>query len=487
MPKTLLIFQKDVRGLRLELAVWITVFGVFGWMEAALPARLVLLRVMVLWEALLGAGACYLIVAVIHEDPLPGDRQAWLTTPIRRSSVFLAKLIFLAIFLNLPLCLSYTIALLANGLTPWHYLPNVIWQQFACTALWVTPAAALAAVTTGLRQFIAALIAGCGAALMFALLQGALKTPDYQWGGVAWVLSAGMAILFLAIAAMVLSLAYLKRDITTARFVLAGGVLFCGLLPTFDLWPLAFQIQELLSPRPGEAARVGLCFDAARHPAMGADAVPSLSGDPVRVEIPIAVTGMPPDAELVCERVRASITMGAVSWNSGWRPDGEFLRGEPQQWEHLDIDRAALDRMRGQNVRLHIRAALTLLGPPSGTPVPIHSAHRYVPGIGFCSAQAQFVGCLTPFRHAALVTAREQTGLGGVSNIMIQPDISYAPYAAGWGFDLWRSDIMAFTFNDVHAAELTFVSREPLAYIEREFDASFRLPAYAQARGGAQQ
>ena len=50
MPKTLLIFQKDVRGLRLELAVWITVFGVFGWMEAALPARLVLLRVMVLWE-----------------------------------------------------------------------------------------------------------------------------------------------------------------------------------------------------------------------------------------------------------------------------------------------------------------------------------------------------------------------------------------------------------------------------------------------------
>jgi hypothetical protein len=487
MRKALPILQKDVRRLRLELAVWLLLLGVHGWMEAALPARLTFFGLAGVWEVLLVAGAWYLVVAVIHEDRLPGDRQAWLTTPIPRRSLFLAKLLFAVIFLNVPLVLSQVIGLLANGLAPSDYVRMVIWQQIVCTSLFVAPAAALAAVTANLRQFLTALLAGCGGALLLGLgVATLIQAPDLPWGGVAWVLSAAVAILAPLIAATVLSLAYLRRKIRLARLVLGGGILLCGLLPALDLWPVAFRLQKRLSPRPSEAANLSLSLEAARKPAAGLNIVVPSSSNPVRLAIPVAIKGIPADAELACERVRTSIVAEGVSWDSGWRTGAGFLRREGQWWERLEIDRTAFERMRNLDVHLHARAAWTMFGPPSATRIPIPSVNRYIPNVGFCWAFPNFVQCLAPFRHAARVEMRSRScNTGDATSIGIQPEVSYAPYAAGLGFSLWRTDIGGFMLKGITDCELIVESREPVAYFERDLDIpSIRLSAYAETPGG---
>lgn len=486
MRKALLILKKDVRCLRLELAVWLLLLGVYGWIEAALPARLTLFGLVGIWEVLLLVVAWYLVVAVIHEDRLPGDRQAWLTTPISRRSLFLAKLLFLVIFLNLPLALSQVIGLLANGLAPSDYVRMLIWQQIVCTSLFVAPAAALAAVTASLRQFMTALLAGCGAALLVGLGGATLiQAQDVPWGGVAWVLSVTVAILALLVTATVLSLAYLRRAIRLARAVLGGGVLLCGLLPALDLWPMAFRLQEWLSLRPNEAANVSLAFDTARKPAAGLNIVVPSSPNPVRVAIPIAIEGIPPGAELVCERVRASVVAEGVSWDSGWRTGARSLRRKGQWWEYLEIDRTAFERMRNRDVHLHARAAWTLFGPPSATRIPIPSVNRYIPNVGFCWAMRNFVQCLAPFRHAASVEMHSRScQTGELTSIGIQPEVSYAPYATGFDFRLWRTDIGVFMMKATPDCELVVESREPVAHFERDLEIpAIRLSAYAETPG----
>ena len=117
MRKALLIFRKDVFRLRLELAAWALLMGIYSWMEAVLPARPGWLAAVGIWELILAPAACYLALATIHEDLLPGDRQDWLTKPIPRSSLLLAKLMFVVVFLNLPLALSQVLGLVANGLS----------------------------------------------------------------------------------------------------------------------------------------------------------------------------------------------------------------------------------------------------------------------------------------------------------------------------------------------------------------------------------
>ena len=62
---------------------------------------------------LLGVGA--LIVAAVHQDALPGDRQDWLVRPIRRRDLVLEKLLFVLIAVNGPMLVIDMAHCLAAG------------------------------------------------------------------------------------------------------------------------------------------------------------------------------------------------------------------------------------------------------------------------------------------------------------------------------------------------------------------------------------
>jgi hypothetical protein len=71
----------------------------------------------------------FLVISVVQEDRLAGDRQFWITRPYSWKSLLLAKLLFVLLFLSLPELLDHLVALAVNGYSPLHYLSALLWEQ----------------------------------------------------------------------------------------------------------------------------------------------------------------------------------------------------------------------------------------------------------------------------------------------------------------------------------------------------------------------
>src|SRR5678815_4188197 len=108
------IFRKDARRLWPQIAIFwaMLALGVLfdpGRTERALsPYRMFLMLL-----ALAQPVACWtLLIAAIHEECLPGDRQYWLTRPFTWKSLLLEKMMFTAVFVNLAVFAMQAVILL---------------------------------------------------------------------------------------------------------------------------------------------------------------------------------------------------------------------------------------------------------------------------------------------------------------------------------------------------------------------------------------
>jgi len=82
--------------------------GLFGADAAAVE----LLRPLTLaWYA----GIAALAVAVVQQDPLPGIDQDWLVRPLRRRDLLIAKILFVAMRISMPMFMVNVMHALARG------------------------------------------------------------------------------------------------------------------------------------------------------------------------------------------------------------------------------------------------------------------------------------------------------------------------------------------------------------------------------------
>jgi hypothetical protein len=113
------IFRKDVRLLwRLAVGVSFMHFvatagmfrqGHFGH-NTIFPVPL-----LQLFQQLAFLAFGFLIVAVVHQDAIPGARQDWLVRPIRRRDLVLAKCLFILLLVHGPVFLADLAEALAAG------------------------------------------------------------------------------------------------------------------------------------------------------------------------------------------------------------------------------------------------------------------------------------------------------------------------------------------------------------------------------------
>jgi hypothetical protein len=488
MREAYFLFRTDVRHLRLQLAGLLALMGLLAYAEAATPRKPEWSTAGQACQWLLIPAAWYLVVLAIHEQKLPGNRQYWLTRPYPRRSLLLAKALFVAAFLNVPLLVLQGAALAANGLSPLGYWRALVARQFFFTALVVLPAAALAAVTTSLPQFAIGAFAGFGVVLLIELGGG---HPPTGWGGLGWIESSAVGALAFAIFSGVVLLQYAQRKTLLAASLWAGGVAACALLPVLDLWPAGFAIQKRLGARPAEASTVRLRFDAARDPAESGSLRPRRSDHPelLPLAIPVQLTGIPAAMALLSERTAVAIEApGGISWDSGWQPPPEprALRTADPFWQFLLVDREFFDRVKDRPVHLRIRAAFTLLGAPASTTLPVPAEARWVPEVGFCWASPARFLCFSPFAHAAWVEAEARPEPPASPDpVPMRPEISYAPYPTTIGFGLWKTDLDAMWMRPMPWKEIAIQTRRALAHFELDLDIpQIRLAPYAGSTRG---
>src|SRR5205085_8143596 len=96
MKQAVHILRKDILYLRNELTLFLGLAVLYAWSATHFPTPI--------WsEALLDLMAANLIARLVHAEALPGDRQFWTTRPYSRGSLVSAKLLGIAVLVNLPI------------------------------------------------------------------------------------------------------------------------------------------------------------------------------------------------------------------------------------------------------------------------------------------------------------------------------------------------------------------------------------------------
>jgi len=241
------VFKKDW-VLLWPLAVLVTLIQValewaiykFGFFGVSPVAREIMRLLTPAWYI----GVIALAVAVVHEDTIPGVDQDWLIRPLNRTELLLAKLLFVAVTVCVPMLIVNLADELALGFKLMPSFGDALYKEVYMFVCLLVPATAIASAT---RNAVELVILVAGLVLLYvvtvwlsATLFGLDRCPTCDTS-VSWLQSLLQHLGLLVGSGAVLAVQYYWRKTSVARVLLAAGVV---LLVVVQLpWSVAFTIQ----------------------------------------------------------------------------------------------------------------------------------------------------------------------------------------------------------------------------------------------------
>jgi hypothetical protein len=341
-------------------------------------------------------GIAALVVATVHQDPIPGISQDWLIRPVRRRDLLCAKVLFVIVTISVPMLVVDLINARAAGFTLSQALGPATVKEIYILLTLVVPLLALASVTENWPQIV------LGAAILVVLFALCLIGASFAIGagrcptcgtGLRWIQSLLEHGAVLVGALLILGLQYFHRQTSWARGLIAGGLILFALvqLP----WNIAFAIQQRLSAAPGDATAVAIAFDPTAEKAVIAPSRPAsvmgaavaahalLRGntddiaeflrrralsDAARVTftLPLRITGVPDGGELQVDRSEYrllgpddQILYDAA--NGGESAGLDIASGAGTSHQMIEVPVALYRQWAQRPVRIEITYSLTLL------------------------------------------------------------------------------------------------------------------------------
>jgi hypothetical protein len=466
MRQAIHIFRKDVQGLRFEIAGVLVLTLFFAVADVTTGPISGASQVM---EILLPAAWCFLIARAIHAEAIPGDRQFWLTRPYDRQSLWAAKALFALVFISLPMVVAQAGILFVVGLPVASNAPALLWEQVLIAAVYILPAAALAAVTANMVQFaLAALVLVSGAAI------AAVRDDTRGLGPIAWLPDSAAVAAILAFGCAILFLQFMHRRTALSRMLAEGGAVLAAIVYLLVPWGPAFAVQSWMGkPFPGTLA---ISLEQNRQRDAYQPAV-WRRRDLARADVPLQISGID------LSRTKQDLLLITIETSSGIAKVGSasiepFPQGPAAV---LLIDRAQFDKVKDQPARIHGTLFLTELGDARETTLMAGGAPASVPGVGQCFSELRSddIGnnliCQTAFRWPSLLVSAR-----------VSPDhttafdraISYSPFPA----ELTLSPVVFKGVNVYGKADspVTIVTQAPVSHFRYEFELpEVRLRDYA--------
>ena len=251
------VFRKDW-ALLWPLAILVTLIQIalewasykYGFFGVSPVAREIMRLLTPAWYI----GVIALAVVAVHEDTIPGVDQDWLIRPLSRTDLLLAKLLFVAVTVCVPMLVINIVDELALGFRFWPSFGYAVYKEFYLFVCLLVPAAAVAAAT---RTAVELVVLVAGLVLLYVLsvwvsatLFGLDRCPTCNTS-ILWIQSLLEHIGILAGSAVVLAFQYYERRTPLSRLLLACGVV---LLVIVQLpWNVAFAIQTWMGAPIGTA------------------------------------------------------------------------------------------------------------------------------------------------------------------------------------------------------------------------------------------
>jgi hypothetical protein len=465
MRQAIHIFLKDVMYLRYEIGLVLLLIGSFAWLAARWPLSFRLTEMLVL------AGSAFLIIRVIHAEPIPGDRQFWVTRPYRWKSLLAAKLAFVVVFIQIPVVLAHTVILLAHGFDVLANLPGLMWTQCLIAVGILLPVAALASMTSSIVQLLPLALLIVAVSALFARV---VPHGMSSLGPVDWVRnSVALAILF-AIGVATLFFQYKSRRTFFSRTLALSMLVLGGIAYLSVPWAFAFELQSRLSKQAFDTSGLEIAFDP----------VVRLSpfyrqAEQLEVFLPILLTGVPSGEDVRADSVAVTLTNAAGrKWTAEFSDSESANRTESSKGirfqESQLIDRGTYEAFRDSPLTARISLYLTAFGNPRARTIPLQQKPvNVLDGLQCYTLNTRGgqgdVYCSSAFRWPArMVDAR----VGGGGARTFTRFISYSPFPANLGLNpvetRWASPYTSM--KPSADGEVTITVKEPLAHARRDFE-----------------
>lgn len=432
MKQTLRIFRKDVTHLWPHITIVLLLVAAFAVssVQSSEPENFpeMQLRFVVgLLAVLVPPAYAWLIVTLVHQEALPGDRQFWLTRPYNWKSLLAAKATFVVLFVCLTMVAKDCFIVSAQGFPIIANLPGLLLRQLAWSAWVVLPALAAAAVTRNLQETS---MVGGTVALVYGI-QGTLARKP-SWPGIEWVPDYFAMLVLLALPAAILLWQYGRRETTKARIAAACCALL--VLVGIPLLPgnLAFAVQILARKPKVDLLQIQLTTDLARPPSNVP--TPVNTQDPVAIGLPLQLSGVPPGMTLMPDAASVTIVSGQHEiWSTGWQQT--WYGGQPGKYQVqvFHIENRIYRSVENQPVTVKLSLGLTLLEDDQPIYVPAHQRVFSIDG-SRCEdtsprSYPPSIWCFSALRAQPRTMVRlDAPGAAGTNSQM--GTSSYAPYQA---------------------------------------------------------
>jgi ABC-type transport system involved in multi-copper enzyme maturation permease subunit len=306
------ILRKDLRRVRVPLAVWLVLVALsFALIGSAIKpqdseAQAFFMTLSYLVPLLQTVMLIVIIPLVIQEEPLAGTTAFWLTRPISRGTLLASKLLFTLVVLVLPPLAAEMIVLAANGASA-HYLALAVPEILIGNLTLITVVALVSVVTQNFGRFAifggVLVIAAC--LLEFAIFWIGIFSNSFIGAGATdnshpeeYILSlmatrwlVGEVLMIAAATALIIH-QYLK--LRTALTILLGVASMCLVLLVANIWGWNFLMpRTAMAPDTvfrSEAIKAALTgkFDVSENPSARGTEGPMRS-----VSAEVAVSGVP--------------------------------------------------------------------------------------------------------------------------------------------------------------------------------------------------
>ncbi|HVP41927.1 MAG TPA: hypothetical protein VMS96_00760, partial [Terriglobales bacterium] len=377
-------------------------------------------------------GWVYLVVRAVQDEPLVGDRQFWVTRPYEWKNLLAAKLLFVVVFVNLPIFVVEVILLEVGGFRPWTFLPGLMMLQLLWQIILVLPSMTFATVTSSLGQFLLASLCVVlyliGGSILNSYvpnngISGAASIPDTIESVVA--LGAGLAVIFSQ---------YARRRTTRARLLLGGAAL--AILVVMAASPYKALIRHAYPTGTGTLP-VQFALDPAKPKVQETE----VEKGKTHIRVPLLVSGIAKDSLVGLNGVQVTVrSSDGTVWNSPWISAGGMLSSRSQHSAvEFSMENAVFERMKTEPVAAHLTFALLMFQSTEEQRITHTDKPFGVPGNGRCLFDPGWIGgfrCVFPLTTPLLqVTVKSE-------EITCAPREDEKPVAAGavgegwiWGHD----------------------------------------------------
>ena len=391
MDQIIHIFRKDTRRHWREIALSLAILVAFAWHEPSqwMPQRLAEHPLRAIFSGWLTPmvliGWFLLIVRVVHEEVLAGDRQFWVTRPYEWKKLLAAKVLFLVVFVNVPLLIVQTFLLSRAGFAPTRYLTGLLYLQLLWVLTLILPLITLATVTSSLGQAVSV---GLGILLGMIGLAALSSVDAIRRLSVAnWVpvwLPSAINVSAYVVVVLVLVWQYARRRTQQSRLLLIAAAAVVLVVPAP---PDSFPASKYPQPSAGQQQPVQFAFDPVR---------PKMEGtrpekNKVRIRIPLLVSAIAQSSAVNIDGTMMEIEAPAgMQWNSGWFRSSAFLSSaRPVTDIWFSVDSAFFDQIKSISANVHISFALAALPPKETRQITTAAGEFAVPGGALCAIERE--------------------------------------------------------------------------------------------------